>query len=275
MLPYLKLRNQLIDLAQPKIMGILNITADSFYDGGKYQQHTAALKRVEQMLNEGVDIVDIGAQSTRPGAKLLSAQDEIAQIGSLMADIRQEFPSLYISVDTFYAEVLRKANGDGADLLNDISAGQFDPELWPTLAQTNMAYVLMHVNDSYKTMHQALPTDDLLPEMSFFFSEKLAQLQQLKISDVLIDPGFGFGKSVPAQIKLINELEALQLFDNPLLIGISRKSMLYKNLGKSPDEVLMETNILHYQALKQGAKILRVHDVAAAKACIDLYAVFG
>ena len=260
---------KLIDLSTPKIMGILNLTPDSFSDGGKFNNEKSALLHAEKLLKDGADFIDIGAQSTRPNAEYLSAEEEIRRIGNVISLIKKEFPEALISIDTFYADVVKFGYNEGMDVVNDISGGYFDENLLPTVAETKLPYILMHSNTSYSTMHEKIQYDDITMSVNYYFSEKINQLQKLGIYDIVLDPGFGFGKTVEDQYKMIEEVEHLGFGRFPLLIGISRKSFIYKPLNKKPLEIGEETQILHRKVLEKGAKILRVHDVSETKKTIE------
>lgn len=260
---------RLVDLNTPKIMGILNLTPDSFSDGGKFNDEKSALLQAEKMIKEGADFIDIGAQSTRPNAEYLSAEEEIRRIGNVISLIKKEFPEALISIDTFYAEVVKFGYNEGMDVVNDISGGDFDENLLPTVAETRLPYILMHSNTSYATMHEKIHYNDITMSVNYYFSEKINQLQKLGIHDIILDTGFGFGKTVEDQYKMIEEVEHLGFGRFPLLIGISRKSFIYKPLNKKPLEIGEETQILHRKVLEKGAKILRVHDVAETKKTIE------
>lgn len=264
-------RGQLIDLSKPKIMGILNITPDSFSDGGQFNNENDAIHQVEKMINDGASIIDIGAQSTRPKAELLSAEEEISRIGTLISSIKKEFPENLISLDTFYAETVNFGFNEGIDLVNDISGGMFDDKMFETVAKNELPYILMHINSTYESMHKKLIQDDIVLKMNYYFSEKVQQLRRLGIKDIILDPGFGFGKTVEQNHQLINELDKISFGEYPLLIGISRKSFIYKPLGKTPLDIQEETQKLHLKVLEKGAKILRVHDILATKKTIDLF----
>lgn len=258
-------KGKLIDLSTPKIMGILNLTPDSFSDGGKFNNEKSALLQAEKLIKDGADFIDIGAQSTRPNAEFLSAEEEIRRIGTIISLIKKEFPETLISLDTFYAEVVKFGYNEGMDVVNDISGGDFDENLLKTVAETKLPYILMHSNTSYATMHEKIRYEDITMSVNYYFSEKVNQLQKLGIHDIILDPGFGFGKTVEDQYKMIEEVEHLGFGRFPLLIGISRKSFIYKPLGKLPTEINEETQKLHRKVLEKGAKILRVHDVAETR----------
>ena len=256
---------RLVDLNTPKIMGILNLTPDSFSDGGKFNNEKSALLHAEKLLKDGADFIDIGAQSTRPNAEYLSAEEEIRRIGNVISLIKKEFPEALISIDTFYADVVKFGYNEGMDVVNDISGGYFDENLLPTVAETKLPYILMHSNTSYATMHEKIHYEDITMSVNYYFSEKVNQLQKLGIHDIILDPGFGFGKTIEDQYKMIAEIEHIGFEKFPLLIGISRKSFIYKPFGKLPTEINEETQNLHRKVLEKGAKILRVHDVAETK----------
>lgn len=262
-------RGNLIDLSSPKIMGILNLTPDSFSDGGQFNDEKSALLHAEKMINDGAEIIDIGPQSTRPNAEFLSAKEEIARIGKVISLIKKEFPKTLISLDTFYAEVVDFGFNEGLDIVNDISGGMFDEKMFATVGKTGLPYVLMHVNPTYESMHEKLIEEDIILNINRYFLEKIQKLQSFGVKDIILDPGFGFGKSVEQQHQMIDELEHIGFGKFPLLVGISRKSFIYKPLGKGPLEVQEETQKLHLKMLEKGAKILRVHDVAAAKKTLN------
>lgn len=262
---------KLIDLTSPKIMGILNLTPDSFSDGGKFNNEKSALEHAEKLLKDGAELIDIGPQSTRPNAKFLSSDEEIKRLGNLISRIKKEFSEALISLDTFYSETVKFGFNEGIDLINDISGGQFDGRMFDTVAETQLPYLLMHVNPSYETMHDKKKFEDITLEVNRYFSEKTNELLQKGVKDILLDPGFGFGKTVADQMKMLDEVEFLGFGKFPLLIGISRKSFIYKPLGKSPLDINEETQKLHLKVLKQGAKILRVHDVAEAKKTLEVF----
>lgn len=264
-------KGKLVDLNEPKIMGILNLTPDSFSDGGDFFNEKNALLQVEKMISEGADFIDIGAQSTRPKAKFLSAEIEIERLGNIISLVKREFPETLISLDTFYAKVVEFGFYQGIDMVNDISAGQYDAQLLSTIGKLKLPYILMHNHSDYSKMHQKIEHEDLLLTLNSFFSEKILELQSHGIYDYILDPGFGFGKTAEQQFHLIDELEYLNFGKNSLLIGISRKSFIYKSLDKSPLEINDETQKLHLKCLEKGAKILRAHDVAEAQKTINKF----
>ncbi len=264
-------RGRLYSLKTPKLMGIVNLTPDSFSDGGKYFNKHAALKGALTLIEQGAEIIDLGPQSTRPTAKLLSAKEEIERLGNLINEVKKEHPEVLVSVDSFYSETIRYAFDQGLDIVNDISAGQFDSNLLPTVSELGLPYILMHVNPSYDSMHEKVSFKDITLEVNRFLLDKALKLQEMGINDIILDPGFGFGKSIEDQEKLLNEVEYLSFGQYPLLIGISRKSFIYKPLGKSPLEIDEPTQDRHLKVLRQGAKILRVHDIQSAKRTLDNY----
>ena len=265
----LNCNGRLVDLSSPKIMGILNLTPDSFSDGGKFNNEKAALEHAEKLLKEGADIIDIGPQSTRPNAKFLTSDEEIRRIGNVIAGIKKEFPEALISLDTFYSGTVKFGYNEGIDIINDISGGQYDDKMFDTVAQTRLPYILMHVNPSYETMHEKIQFEDITLEINKYFSQKTIELLQKGVKDIILDPGFGFGKTVEDQMKMIEETKYMGFGRFPLLIGISRKSFIYKPLGKNPLDINKETQKLHLKVLQQGAKILRVHDVAETRKTVE------
>ena len=260
-----------MDLSIPKIMGILNLTPDSFSDGGKFNNEKAALKQAEKMLKEGAEIIDIGPQSTRPNAEFLTSAEETDRIGNVISLIKKEFPEVLVSLDTFYSGTVQFGFNEGIDLINDISGGQYDDRMFDAVAGTRLPYILMHVNPSYETMHNKIKFEDITVSINRYFSEKTAELLAKGVRDIILDPGFGFGKTVEDQMKMIDEVQYLGFGKFPVLIGISRKSFIYKPLGKAPADINEETQKLHLKVLQQGAKILRVHDVAEAKKTVDVF----
>ena len=256
---------QLIDLSKPKLMGILNLTPDSFSDGGKFNNEKNALKQAENLLENGATFIDIGAQSTRPNAEYLNADEEIRRIGNVISLIKKEFPESLISLDTFYADVVKFGFDEGIDLVNDISAGQFDSELLDVVSKTGLPYILMHINPSYKSMHEKIKFDDIILSINRFFSEKLLELNKKGIKDIILDPGFGFGKTIEDQYKMIDEFEYIGFGKYPVLAGISKKSFIYKPLGKQANEVEKETLDLHLKLIEKGAKIIRLHNPETLK----------
>lgn len=258
---FLQFNGRLHTLETPKVMGILNVTADSFFDGGRYTTEEAILKRAQQMLDEGADIIDIGAVSTRPGAADIPEDTEQQSIVSAVKLIRSHFPAAVLSIDTWRASVAREAIRHGAAMINDVSGGTFDERMIPLIGAEQVPYCLMHTPAKPETMQQCTQYDDLLADMLRFFDTQLDRLHRVFVHDILIDPGFGFGKNLEQNHFLMRNLDAFKVFGLPLLIGISRKSMIYKLLDCTPQESLNGTAVLNTLALLQGASILRVHDV--------------
>ena len=267
----MNLNGKLIDLSSPKIMGILNVTPDSFSDGGKFNEEKSALVQTEKMLIDGAEIIDIGAQSTRPNSEFLKAEDEISRIGTVISKIKKEFPEALISLDSFYSEVVKFGFNEGIDMVNDISGGNYDDKMFKTVGETQLPYILMHVNPTYESMHEKIIEEDIIISLNKYFSGKIQQLRSFGVKDIILDPGFGFGKTVEQNHQMIDELEFIGFRRYPLLVGISRKSFIYKPLGKSPLEINEETQKLHLKTLQKGAKILRVHDVLEATKTIELF----
>lgn len=256
---------KLIDLSRPTLMGILNLTPDSFSDGGKYNNEKKALLQAENLLENGATIIDIGAQSTRPNADFLKAGEEIKRIGNTISLIKKTFPESLISLDTFYSDVVKFGYNEGIDIVNDISAGQFDAELLDTVSNAGLPYILMHISSCYESMHEKVKFEDIIMSINRFFSEKINVLQQKGINDIILDPGFGFGKTVEDQYKMINDFEYIGFGRYPVLAGISKKSFIYKPLGKNANEVDNETLELHHKLLEKGADIIRLHNPETLK----------
>ena len=246
-------------------MGILNLTPDSFSDGGKFNDENNALKQAEILLKNGASMIDIGAQSTRPQSQYLKAEEEIRRIGNIISTIKKEFPESLISLDTFYSEVVRFGFNEGIDIVNDISAGQFDADLLQTVADTGLPYILMHINPSYDSMHQKIRYDDIILSINKFFSEKISVLSKIGIKDIILDPGFGFGKTVHDQYKIIEDFQYFGFGKYPVLAGISKKSFIYKPMRKQANEVEQETLDLHLKLLEKGAKVIRLHQPETLK----------
>lgn len=251
-------------LSAPLIMGILNVTDDSFFDGGRYRSEAAMVERAGAMLRDGADIIDIGAMSTRPGALELPAEEEENRIRQAVATVKAAFPEAVVSIDTWRASVARAAVREGADMINDISGGTFDPDMIPAIGEMQVPYVLMHTPAKPDKMQQCTEYDDILADMLRFFGEQIAKLHAVHVHDIVIDPGFGFGKTLEQNYFLMRNLEAFKIFDLPILVGISRKSMIYKFLNTTPEHALNGTMVLNTLALEHGAAILRVHDVKEA-----------
>ena len=267
----LNLRGQLVSYTQPIVMGILNVTPDSFYDGGRYCKVDEISRRVDQIISEGAEIIDIGAYSSRPGAQDVTAEEEWSRLSQGLEIIRKRCPEAIISVDTFRADVAEKSIVDGgAAIVNDISAGMIDAQMFPTVAKLGVPYILMHMQGTPQDMQNQPQYNDVTNDVILFLSEKVLKLRQLGVKDIIIDPGFGFGKTIEHNYTLLRNLDKFKIFNMPLLVGISRKSMIYKPLNITPQEALNGTTVLNTLALVNGASILRVHDVKAAVESIKL-----
>lgn len=264
-------KGKLIDLSTPKVMGILNITPDSFFDGGKYKDETEILTQVETMLKHKASFIDIGGYSSRPNADDVSEAEELKRALPVIELILKHFPETIISIDTFRSKVAKQSIEAGAALINDISAGKLDNNMLSTVGKLGVPYIMMHLKGNPKTMQQQTHYEDLTKEVLSYFAERIAAAHQEKINDIIIDPGFGFAKTREQNFELLNQLELLQLTDKPILAGISRKSMIYKTLNSTAENALNGTTALHMIALQKGAKILRVHDVKEAMECVTLF----
>lgn len=263
-------KGQLIDFETPKVMGILNLTPDSFYDGGKYKNDLDILGQVEKMLTEGATFVDIGAYSSRPNAKHISEAEELERILPIIDLIVRRFPNILISVDTFRAAVAKAAIDIGACLINDISAGKMDDNMLITVADLKVPYIMMHMKGIPQNMQQHTTYDHLIKDMISYFAERITTARALGIIDIIIDPGFGFSKTRAQNFELLQHLELFKMIDKPILTGFSRKSMIHKTLHTSAEEALNGTTVLNTIALQKGASIVRVHDVKEAMECILL-----
>lgn len=267
----ININGELIDLSNPLVMGILNVTPDSFYSKSRVQRDSDIIDRCNTILNEGGSIIDVGAQSSNPSSKFLTAEEEWERLMPALKLIRWEFQDTYLSVDTFYSENAKKAVEEyGVNIINDISGGQIDDRMFEVVAQLNVPYVLMHMRGTPQTMQNYTDYENFIQEVLYWFSERKAKLDQLGVNDVIIDPGFGFSKTLSQNYELMAFLKYFHIFEEPLLIGISRKSMLYKMLGSSPEETLNGTSVLNTAALLYGANILRVHDVKEAVECVKI-----
>jgi len=266
----LNLKGRLLDLSRPQVMGILNLTPDSFYGNSRISTIDAALKRAEACLEEGASFIDIGAYSSRPGADEVTTEEELKRMIPAVIEISKRFPEAYLSIDTFRAKVAKESIEAGAHVINDISGGELDEDMFETAASLNVPYILMHMKGDPKTMQKNPVYENIGLEVVDYFAEKVSRLKQLGVHDIILDPGFGFAKTVSHNYQLLNQMGHLDLFGLPVLVGFSRKSMIYKLLGTSPEEALNGTTILNTIALQKGASILRVHDVRAAAECIKL-----
>ena len=268
----LNCKGNLIDISAPKVMGILNITPDSFFDGGVYKDEATVLSQVEKMLNEGASFIDVGAYSSRPGANHVSEGEELRRICPIVELILKHFPEVLLSIDTFRSTVAKQCIDRGAALINDISAGQLDNNMMTTVGELSVPYIMMHMKGAPQNMQQHTNYNNLIKDVNFYFSKRIAEARTHQIKDIIIDPGFGFSKTLEQNYELLNVLELLQFADLPLLVGVSRKSMIYKLLDITPDKALNGTTAINTLALLKGAKILRVHDVKEALECVKLIA---
>lgn len=260
----------LIDLSSPKILGILNLTPDSFYDGGNFQKIGNAQKQCEKLLHEGADFIDLGAYSSRPGANRVSETEELNRLIPVLEALKEAFPSALFSIDTFRAKVAKESLDRGAAMINDISAGNLDDEMLTVVGQFPVPYIAMHMQGKPETMQDNPTYTDLFSEIMHFFSAKINDCHAAGIQDVILDPGFGFGKTTAHNFSLLKQFDRFQQFNCPVLAGVSRKSMIYKTLGNSATDALNGSTVLHTVALLKKAQLLRVHDVKEAKECIRL-----
>jgi dihydropteroate synthase len=263
--------NKLISLEYPIAMGILNTTPDSFYDGGKFNEELAFIKRFEQMLDEGAMIIDIGGASSRPGAKALTTEDEISRTIPFIKSAIKKFPDAVISIDTYNSAVAKEAVYAGASIINDISGGRLDNNMFDTVAELKVPYILMHMKGSPENMKELATYDNLMLEIFQYFQSKIIALQNLGVKDIILDPGFGFAKNIEQNFVLLKNLNIFKNLHLPILAGLSRKSMIYKSLGITAEESLNGTTALNMISLMNGASILRVHDVKEAVQTIQLY----
>lgn len=262
---------KLVSFDRPAVMGILNIGSDSFYDGGRYSSLDNALSQAERLLSDGADILDIGATSSKPGNHLADANDEISRLSPVIKGIRSRFPDSIISVDTYLSQTAAASIDAGADIINDISGGLLDNQMFSTVARLQVPYIMMHTTGRPDEMQLKCDYDDIIQDLSLFFSSRLDQLYRLGVKDVWIDPGFGFGKTLEQNYELLDRLDELtSLFREPLLVGVSRKSMIYRKLDITPQDALNGTTVINTKALLRGARILRVHDPKPALETIKL-----
>ena len=267
----INVNGQLMEFNHTQVMGILNVTPDSFYAHSRKQTETEILARAHQIVDEGASIIDLGAYSSRANALDVSESEEMQRLRNALQIIRRELPDAILSIDTFRADVARMCVEEyGAAIINDISAGQMDNRMFPTIAQLGVPYIIMHMQGTPQDMQDSPHYDNLLKEVFYYFSEKIQRLRDLGVKDIILDPGFGFGKTIEHNYQLMNHLEEFNVFQLPLLVGISRKSMIYKLLGTTPEEALNGTTVLNTIALQKGAHLLRVHDVKAAVDTVTL-----
>ena len=260
----------LIDLTTPKVMGILNVTPNSFYDGGKHKEINSIIHQVDKMLSEGADFIDIGAYSSKPSAEFVSEEEEIKRLVPIVKSLVETFPNIILSVDTFRAQVAKASVENGVAMVNDIAAGLLDEKMLETVAELKVPYIMMHMRGNPQTMQSLTDYSDIVKEMIFYFSERIQKARSFGISDIVIDPGFGFAKTLEQNYEVLHKMELFEILELPILVGVSRKSMIYKVLESSPQEALNGTSVLNTIALQKGAKILRVHDVKEAVECIKL-----
>ena len=268
-------KGTLIDLSTPKVMGIVNGTPDSFFDGGKLTNSDEIILQVEKMLHDGATFIDLGGYSSKPGAEFVSEEEELNRVVPIVKVLVDKFPDILLSIDTFRSEVAKQTVENGVAIINDISAGLLDEKMLETVAKLQVPYIMMHMKGTPKTMQSLSQYEDLVKEMNFYFSERIAKARTFGLNDIIIDPGFGFAKTIEHNYELLQNLELLQFHDLPILAGISRKSMIYKALETSPKDALNGTTFLHAFCLQKGANILRVHDVKEAVECVKLMSRLG
>lgn len=267
----INIKGELLELSQPIVMGILNITPDSFFAESRKQGEQEIVTRVAEIVTQGGKIVDIGAQSTRPSSTLLSSKEEIERLKPALNIINKEFPDAILSVDTFYSDVARFCVEEhGVDIINDISGGEMDKNMFDTVASLNIPYILMHMRGTPQTMSQLTDYNNLIQDIFYYFSKKIAELHLKGVNDIIIDPGFGFSKTIDQNYELMASLKGFSIFDLPLLVGISRKKMIYNLIDSTAEESLNGTSILNTFALQNGADILRVHDVKEAVEAVKI-----
>ena len=265
------LNQQLLDLSTPRVMAIMNLTPDSFYDGGKLKNHGQLLAKVQQFIDEGASIIDLGGYSTRPGAADISVEEEISRVIPVVQLIREHFRAIPLSVDTFRSQVARSALEQGASMVNDVSGATADDLMLDLIAEYQVPYVGMHMRGTPQTMNTLTDYQDIVFEIRYFFSTLAEEAAKRNINDLIIDPGLGFAKTIAQNFHLLYHLDAFKLLELPVLIGLSRKSMIYKTLNTTPENALNGSSALHMAALERGAHLLRVHDVKEAQECIKLF----
>lgn len=258
---FINCKGTLVDLSIPKVMGILNCTPDSFFDGGKYKDESQLLKQVEKMLADGADFIDVGAYSSKPNAEFVTEEEELNRIVPVIELLLKHFPDTLLSVDTFRAAVAKASIESGAAIVNDIAAGLLDDKMLETVGQLKVPYIMMHMRGTPQTMVKLTEYEDIIKEMLFYFSERIHAARSNGIDDIIIDPGFGFAKTLDQNYEVLNKMELFKMTELPILAGMSRKSMIYKLLENTPQEALNGTTVLNTIALTKGASILRVHDV--------------
>lgn len=267
----INVNGKLMDLSYPQVMGILNVTPDSFYAGSRKQTEAEIAIRTRQIVEEGGSIIDVGAYSSRPNAEHISPEEEMARLRNGLQTVFRECPDAVVSVDTFRADIARMCVEEyGVAIINDIAAGNMDTEMFPTIAKLGVPYIMMHMQGTPQNMQQHPHYDNVLKDVLYYFSEKVQQLRDLGAKDIIIDPGFGFGKTLEHNYELLNKMEELSIFELPVLVGVSRKSMIYRLLESTPEDALNGTSVINTIALMKGADILRVHDVYAAVEAIKI-----
>ena len=267
----IRIRGKIIELSDPGIMGVLNVTPDSFYDGGRYTSEQLIIERVRQMITEGADFIDIGAFSSRPGADFVSENDEVKRLKPALDAIRKHFPDSILSIDTFRSGIAKFAvENFNVDMVNDIFAGNADDNMYQTVADLGVPYIIMHMKGTPQNMQKNPSYKNVTKEIFMFFSEKLSRIRNAGVNDIIIDPGFGFGKTIEHNYTILKQLDAFKIFELPVMVGLSRKSFIYKVLKTVPEESLNGTTVLNTIALVNGASILRVHDVKEAKEAIKI-----
>lgn len=270
---YINVNGRLMDLEYPRVMGILNVTPDSFYADSRKQSEEDIIGRCQQILNEGGSIIDLGAYSSRPNADHISAEEEMNRLKKALKIINQHFPNAVLSVDTFRADVAKMCVEEyGVAIINDIAAGMMDEHMFTTVAELGVPYIMMHMQGTPQNMQKNPHYNNILKEVIFYFSEKVQRLRDLGAKDLILDPGFGFGKTVAHNYELMEGMDEFAIFDLPILVGVSRKSMIYKLLGGGPEDALNGTSVLDTVALMKGANILRVHDVKEAAEAVKIFA---
>ena len=272
---FINCKGELIDLSIPKVMGILNVTPNSFFDGGKYKNEDEIISQVDKMLSEGATFIDIGAYSSKPSAEFITEQEEIDRIVPAIELILKHFPEALLSIDTFRAAVAKASIDSGAAIINDIAAGELDDKIFDVIAKYNVPYIMMHMRGNPQTMQSLTQYEDIVREMLFYFSEKVRKARSVGINDLILDPGFGFAKTTDQNYEVLQKMELFNVLELPVLAGVSRKSMIYKTIGNTAQEALNGTTVLNTIALTKGAKILRVHDVKEAVECVTLMNKIG
>ncbi|MDF1575416.1 MAG: dihydropteroate synthase [Bacteroidales bacterium] len=268
----LNLGGSIMDLSTPRVMGIINVTPDSFYQDSRVANPELAVERAREMIGQGADILDVGAVSSRPGAEEIQEYEEVARLSPVLEALRQHFPDFPLSIDTWRSGVARLVQERfGVQMINDISAGNMDPDMFPTMAQLGIPYVMMHMQGTPLTMQEEPAYENMVDELLQFFAERVYKLRKLGLNDILIDPGFGFGKTLEQNFELLKQFDSFQMLELPLMAGVSRKSMIYKMLESDPDHALNGTTAAHMALLMKGAHFLRVHDVSAAKETVKIF----